>query len=132
MSQFGKQFALKAKTKISGNGKSKLKFRDKKRFEVGNYFSATRIGAENVTTSMRRRGGLVSSRLKQAQFANVVTKGGIKKAKITGMVESRDNRNFARQNVITRGAVISTELGNAVVTNRPGREGLVNAKLLKE
>ena len=62
----------------------------------------------------------------------MVTKSGIKRVKITGVVESKDNRNFARQNVITRGAVINTELGQAVVTNRPGREGSVNARLLKE
>lgn len=132
MSQFGKQFGLKSNTKSSGNGRAKLKFRDKRRSEVGNYFSATRLGDKEITVQMRRRGGLLSSRLKQALLVNVVTKSGIKRVKITGVVESKDNRNFARQNVITRGAVINTELGQAVVTNRPGREGSVNARLLKE
>jgi small subunit ribosomal protein S8e len=68
--------------------------------------------------------------LKKVLFANVLTKSGYKKAKITGVVESKDNRNFARQNIITKGATIITELGNAVVLNRPGREGSVNAKLI--
>ena len=47
MSQFGKQFSAKSKTKSSGNGKRKIKSRDKRRSESGNYFSATRVGKEN-------------------------------------------------------------------------------------
>ncbi|MEA1999387.1 MAG: 30S ribosomal protein S8e, partial [Euryarchaeota archaeon] len=37
---------------------------------------------------------------------------------------------FARRNITTKGAVIETELGDAVVTNRPGQDGIVNAKLI--
>ena len=132
MSQFGKQFSLRTNTKNSGNGKVKLKSRDKRRREVGSYFSATKTGEKDIKVKIRKLGGKMTSRLKQAGFANVVTKGGYKKVSIKGVVESKDNRNFARQGVITKGAVIITELGNAVVTNRPGREGSINAKLLKE
>lgn len=132
MSQFGKQFSLRTNTKNSGNGKVKLKARDKRRREVGNYFSATRVGEKNTTVKTRKLGGKMSSRLKQAGFANVLTKNGYKKVAIKSVVESKDNRNFARQGVITKGAIITTELGNAIVTNRPGREGSVNAKLIKE
>jgi small subunit ribosomal protein S8e len=35
-----------------------------------------------------------------------------------------------RRNIITKGAVIKTELGDAKVTNRPGQDGLINAVLL--
>ena len=132
MSQFGKQFNSKSNTKSSGNGKKKIKARDKRRSEVGNYFSATKIGDANLLAKMRRLSGRRTSRLKQAAFANVITKDGSKKATIKSIVQSKDNRNFARQGIITKGAIISTELGNAVVTNRPGREGCINAKLLKE
>ena len=68
--------------------------------------------------------------LKKAGFANLLTKDGYKKAQIKGVLESPDNRNFARQNIITKGTVISTEFGNAVVLNSPGRDGAVNAKLI--
>lgn len=132
MSQFGKQFSRKSKTKGVGNGKRKIKARDKARSEVGNYFSATKVGEKDVRVRMRRRGGFLNSRLKQALSVNVLTTDGLKKSKIKTVVQSSDNRNFARQNVITKGAIIETELGNVVVTNRPGREGFVNAKLLKE
>lgn len=129
MSQFGIQLHRRSKTKRYGNGKRVITARDKRRSEIGNYFSATKTGAENGGKAIRRRGGKVTVTLRKALYANVLTKDGYKKAKITGVVESRDNRNFARQNVITKGAIISTELGNAVVLNRPGREGTVNARL---
>ena len=130
MSQFGKQFSAKSKTKSAGNGKKKIKFRDKRRSEIGNYFSATRVGQENDVRSTRRRGGAVAQRTSKIAFANVLTKEGYKKAKIKSVMESKDNRNFARQGIITKGAVIDTELGKAVVINRPGREGTVNAKIV--
>lgn len=129
------QLHSKSKTKKFGNGKRKLKFRDKRRAELGNYFSATKLAAAkqetNVAKPTRRRGGAETSTLKQAAFANLQTKQGFKKVRIKGVMESRDNRNFARQNIITRGTVINTDLGKAVVTNRPGREGSVNAKLIE-
>ena len=72
----------------------------------------------------------VGVKLKRAGFANLLTKDGYKKAKITGVLESHDNRNFARQNIITKGTIINTEMGKAVVLNRPGREGAINARLV--
>ncbi len=135
MSQFGIQIHGKSKTKKFGNGKKKLKFRDKRRSEVGNYFSSTKLAdakkEANVTKSVRRRGGISTTVLKAAAFVNLKTKGGFKKVRIKGVMESRDNRNFARQNIITKGTIINTELGKARVTNSPGREGSVNAILIE-
>ncbi|MGC8478370.1 MAG: 30S ribosomal protein S8e [Candidatus Micrarchaeia archaeon] len=131
MSQFGKQFSGKSKSKSNGNGKKKIKFRDRRRSEVGNYFSATRTSAESDIKSFRRRGGNVSPRANKVAFANVLTKAGYKKVKIKSVIESKDNRNFSRQGIITKGALIETELGKAVVINRPGREGTVNAKIIE-
>ncbi len=130
MSQFGVQIHTKADTKRSGNGTKKLKFRDKKRREVGNYFSATKMSSENVVSRVRRRGAGVGTKLKRAGLVNLLTKDGYKKAKIIGVLESKDNRNFARQNIITKGTILNTDLGKAVVLNRPGREGAINAKLV--
>ncbi len=127
----GIQVHRRSGTKMSGNGRRNITARDRRRSEVGNYFSATKLGAANTNLPVRRRGGASGTRLKRAAFANVLTPSGYKKAKINGVLESKDNRNFARQNIITKGATIVTELGNAVVLNRPGREGSINARLLK-
>jgi small subunit ribosomal protein S8e len=131
MSQFGSQFHGRSSRKNGGNGKIKKKSRDKKRYEMGGYFSATKLGEENASKAARGRGANVSNRLKYAAYANVSTPEGYKKAKIKSILESRDNRNFARLKIITKGTVIETDLGKAAVTNRPGREGSINAKLLR-
>ncbi|MCL5442299.1 MAG: 30S ribosomal protein S8e [Candidatus Marsarchaeota archaeon] len=130
MSQFGVQLHRSSKTKHIGNGKHKSKFRDKRKSEIGNYFSATKLADKNDVKTVRHRGGNFTAVLKKAGFANLLTKEGYKKVQIKGVLESPDNRNFARQNIITKGTVISTELGNAVVLNSPGRDGAVNAKLM--
>ncbi|MEM3227453.1 MAG: 30S ribosomal protein S8e [Candidatus Micrarchaeaceae archaeon] len=132
MSQFGKQFSTKSQSKSVGNGKKRAKFRDKRRSESGNYFSATRVSQDNEIKAFRRRGGNLLPRASRISFANVLTKDGFKKVKIKAVIESRDNRNFARQGILTKGAIIETELGRAVVVNRPGREGTVNAKIVAD
>jgi small subunit ribosomal protein S8e len=119
-----------SETKGSGNGKRKIKFKDKRRSNMGNYFSATKLSSNDTSEAMRRRGGNTSMRLKAAKTVSVLTKEGYKKLEIKGVLESKDNRNFARQNIITKGTIINTDVGKAVVVNRPGREGTVIAKLI--
>ena len=131
MSQFGVQYHGPSKRKSSGSGKLKIKNRDKKRHEVGGYFIATRLSEANVIKKVRTRGGREKDKLKNAGYANLLVDGSYKKVKIKGVIESKDNRNFARLNIITKGTVIDTELGKAIVTNRPGKEGFINAKLVK-
>ena len=131
MSQFGKQIHSRSRTKKGGNGKRRTKSRDKKRSEMGNYFTATKLAEANKIDMVRRRGGKETPALKHAGFVNLLTKQGYKKLAIKGVADSPDNRNFARQNIITKGTVINTELGKAVVINRPGREGNINAKLVE-
>lgn len=130
MSQFGVQMHVKAATKLSGSGKHKVKSRDKKRSEIGGYFIATKLGEKDKAKVLRARGGARNKKLQYAAFANILTKDGYKKVKIKSILESKDNRNFARLSIITRGTVIETDLGKAIVTNRAGREGSVNARLM--
>lgn len=130
MSQFGVQLHTKSDTKNTGSGKRRIKFRDRKRSEVGNYFSATKLSDTNVVSAVRRRGGSIGVKMKRAGIVNLLTKSGYKKAKLTGVLESPDNRNFARQNIITKGCIIETDAGKAVVLNSPGRDGAINARLV--
>ena len=130
MSQFGSQLHSKSGRKLNGSGKIKIKSRDKRRHEMGGYFVATKLEQENEVKPVRGRGGNVRSKLMYAGFANLLTKDGYKKTKIKAIMESKDNRNFARLNIITKGTMIDTELGKAIVTNRPGKEGSINARLI--
>jgi small subunit ribosomal protein S8e len=40
------------------------------------------------------------------------------------------NPEYVRMNIVTRGAVVETELGKARVTNRVGQDGIVNGVLI--
>ena len=130
MSQFGVQLHGRSGRKGAGNGKRVIKNRDKKRHEIGGYFTSTRLGEKNIIKTTRSRGGAEKGKLKYASSANLLTNEGYKKVKIKAILESKDNRNFARLKIITKGTVIDTDLGKAVVINRPGREGSINAKLI--
>ena len=131
MSQFGSQFHGRSKRKSLGNGKVVDKLRDKRRSECGGYFAETKVGEKTEIRRARGRGSNVKNKLKHAAFANILTKSGYKKAKITGVIDSPDNRNFARLGIITKGSVINTELGKARVLNRPGQDGSINALLIE-
>ena len=113
-------------------GGKRVPSRDKRKYECGGYFAAPKVG-EGVSEKRRTRGGNIKVNLKHVQFANVcVEKGRMVKAKITKVVSTPDNRNYARQGFITKGAVITTELGDAIVQNRPSQHGVVNAKIVKK
>ena len=82
--------------------------------------------------TVRERWGNVKERLLSIDVANVYDPKAKTyfKAKIETVVENKANRNFVRRNIMTKGAIIKTEKGNARITSRPGQEGSVNAVLV--
>ncbi|HUT27168.1 MAG TPA: 30S ribosomal protein S8e [Methanomassiliicoccales archaeon] len=107
--------------------------RKKRRFEIGKEPVSTFVGIEKRQVS-RVRGGNVKVRMLKAQFANVMDTATNKaqKAKIITVKENSANPNYVQRNIITKGAVIQTELGPALVTSRPGQDGAISAILVKE
>lgn len=114
----------------SGTGGRRRKFRDKKLSHCGGVFASTRAADKDVKSPVRGRGGSLRVRLKKAATVNVVLKDGkMKKAAIKRVVESH-NSEYVRMNIITKGAVVETEIGKVKVTNRVGQDGVVNGILL--
>ena len=115
--------------KVSG---SKYKAYRKKRIcEKGNLPRYTKLGKKRVIT-FRERGGSIKPCLLSCDKANIYdpkTKQS-KVISIKTIVENPANRHFIRRNILTKGAIIDTELGRAKVLNRPGQEGSVNAVLV--
>jgi small subunit ribosomal protein S8e len=118
------------RSKRSRTGKLLRSSRKKRKRELGRDFIETKIGPEKKKIQ-RTYGGNRKVKLQRAEFANVVTKEGTKKAKILSVAQNEANRHFVRRNIITQGAVIETELGNARVTSRPGQHGIINAVLME-
>ena len=46
------------------------------------------------------------------------------------VVENKANKDFVRMNILTKGAIIETDLGKAKITSRPGQSGSINAILI--
>jgi len=128
------QYHRALKTKRNGSGGKKVKVFDKKMSQYGGFFSKPKL--EKEATAEKREikritAGNNKTVLKLGLFANVINEKNVaKKVKILNVVKSPDNRHYARENLITKGAEIETELGNATVTSRPGQHGMVNAKLI--
>lgn len=101
----------------------------KKRFQRGSDFLPPHVGARRAAT-VRRRGGATTRSVLADHVANVSTGSTAQRAKITSVVENKANGQFVRRNIITKGAVIQTELGKARVTSRM-RHGVVNAILVE-
>ena len=106
--------------------------RKKRKREIGSEFVETKLGP---TKRIERRalGGAIKTSSLGADVANVVDPktGKAKKSKILTVVENPADPHFVRRNVMTKGAIIETELGRARVTNRPGQSGSIDAVLLE-
>lgn len=81
---------------------------------------------------IRVKGGNIKITLLKSNIANVSDGKKVKKAEITNVVETPQNKFLARQNRLVKGAIIDTALGKAKITNRPSQEGQINAVLIVE
>ena len=106
--------------------------RKKRKREMGSESAETKLGAPK-RIEQRARGRGRKFRLLSTDVANVTDPETrqTKQAKILTVVENPADPHFVRRNVLTRGAVVKTELGNARVTSRPGQTGIINAVLIE-
>ncbi len=82
--------------------------------------------------TFRTRGGSPRAGIVTADTANVAgASGKVTKVKILSVKHSPAKRDYERRGVITKGAIIDTEAGEAKVTSRPSDDGVVNAVLTK-
>ena len=97
--------------------------------------SATQTGIGEVKRrKVRVRGGNSKYRLFRTNEVNIIDPktGKSFNGKISDVETNPASRDYSRRRIITKGAIIKTDLGSAKVTNRPGREGFVNAVLIAE
>jgi len=112
-------------------GRLKLS-RSKRRVEIGRSPADTHIG-EDRHKIVRTHGGNTKVRALRASFANVADPktGKSKKVAIKNVEANTANPNYVRRNLLTKGAVIKTELGSAKIVSRPGQDGIINAVLVE-
>lgn len=118
------------KRKITG-GKRRA-FRAKRAFEAGSAASETRLNPP-VRTRRRARGGTLKTKLFTEQYVNVTdpVTNVTKRAEILRVIRNPVNADYNRRKIMTKGTLIETPLGEAVITSRPGQDSVINAVLVK-
>ena len=119
---------MKKGRKISGGKYHKA--RKKKLYELPGQKRTVKLGEEK-RKSLIVRGGNKKTLLLRTKFVNVLIKNKNKKLEIKNVLETPSNRFLARQNVLTKGTIVETELGKVKITNRPSQEGMVNGILIE-
>ncbi len=116
--------------KISGGRIRKA--RKKRRYELGREAALTHIGDRRMKM-VRVMGGNMKIKLLRDSYVNVYNPKTKKteKAKINAVVENPSNPHFAQRNIITRGAIVDTNLGKVRITSRPGQHGVLNGVLVE-
>ncbi|RZN15880.1 MAG: 30S ribosomal protein S8e [Methanosarcinales archaeon] len=121
-----------------GNSKRKstsgrlIRARGKRKFEIGRDAADTHAG-KNIKKVIKCFGGNKKYRLLQTDIVNVTDKKNntTRTATIETVTENQANQHYVRRDVMTKGAVIKTSIGQAKVTNKPGQDGIVNAVLVE-
>ena len=117
----------KGRKKTGGKYK---KARKKKHYEKTGQKNLIKLG-EGKRKTKKVRGGLRKISMLNAKFISVLGKGKGKKVEIKNVLETPSNRFLARQQVITKGSIVETELGRVRVTNRPSQQGIINGVLVE-
>ncbi|ERG98499.1 MAG: ribosomal protein S8.e [Haloquadratum sp. J07HQX50] len=102
----------------------------KKRHQLGREPAETTVGEPKfqIIDSMGNEKKVRALSTNEAQISDGETTTS---ATIQNVIENPANVNYIRRNIITKGAVIETNEGNARVTSRPGQTGQVNAVLIE-
>jgi len=122
---------MSAGRKITG-GKYHM-LRKKRLHELDRQTRKVKLGKEK-RKFLKGKGGSKKSVLLFSSIANVLDKKTrkTKKAKIKNVLETPSNKFLARQNIMTKGTIIETDMGKARITNRPSQEGSINAILIAD
>ena len=119
---------MKRGRKISGGKYHKQ--RKSKLFEKRRQERLVLLG-EKKRKTVYIRGGNKRTVLLKDNTVNILTNKKIQKAEIKNVLETPQNRFLARQNRLVKGAIIETSIGKAKITNRPSKEGMVNAVIIE-
>jgi small subunit ribosomal protein S8e len=101
----------------------------KKRHQLGREPTETTVDDPRFRV-IDARGTEDKLRALSTNVAHLADGGETTEVDIEDVVENPANVNYARRNIITKGAIIETSEGRARVTSRPGQVGQVSAVAL--
>ena len=111
-----------------------IKHTRSRRSDEKDSFSVDTLLGDHSIRVKNSRGGNVKISLVSDNSVNVIDKStnSIKKVAITRVLKNPSNRDYERRGVITRGAILDTELGKVRVLSRPGQSGIIDGILISE
>jgi len=114
------------------SGGRHTQMRGKRRFEIGNHPTATRIEPTTSIVTQGTKFGGIKSKVLRSDHVNLYDPKSktFSQAKVKAVLECASNRHYVRRNIMVRGAIVETEKGKAKITSRPGQDGTVNAVLI--
>ena len=117
-----------------GRLKRPNRYRGKRRTEISSEAQFAYVSSEDQRKNYRKRGNSQTVRVLGANRINVndPKSGKSTSTTIKSVVENGADPNFVRRNIVTKGAVVDTDLGNVRVTSRPGMHGVVSGVLLED
>lgn len=108
--------------------------RMRRKSEIDRYPHEPVLGKDNKIVVRRVRGGTLKLSIKNTEFiiVNDIHNKKTIKTKIIRVLENSANKDYERRGVLSKGALVETELGIVRVVSRPGQHGSMNAILTKE
>lgn len=121
-----------AKSHRKYTGKKYKVFHKKRKRELERPSIETEIGQEKKK-KQRTMGGNFKLKLFSTSYINVTDLKSNKtsKVKILKFDSNECSKDLNRRHIITKGAIVETELGKAKVTSRPGQHGVMNGVLIQ-
>jgi small subunit ribosomal protein S8e len=120
-----------ARSKRRYTGKKYKRFSKKRKKELSRAPIETQIGKEKKK-KQRVMGGNHKLKLFSSSSINVTDLKTQKtqKTEILGFEENLATKDFNRRHILTKGAIVKTDLGNVKITSRPGQDGQLNGVLI--
>ena len=117
------------KRKLTG-GKRK-NYKAKRSFELGGEAILTEYGTLQKKL-VKGYGNTRKIKLLTVEYSNVTDprSGTTVRSPILRVLRNPVNIDYNRRKIITKSTIIETELGSAVVTSRPGQDGVINSTLI--
>ena len=109
------------------------RYRGKRRTEVASEEQFAFVGEKDARKNYRKRSGSQKVRVLSVKNVNVSMsdQGASVRATVSGVVGNEADPNFVRRNIITKGAILETDVGKVRVTSRPGMHGVVSGVLVE-
>lgn len=120
----------RSRRKVTGGRYRPL--RNKRKFEIGTEQQHAVVGEDHVK-HYKVRGANKKLRMMGVGTVNVhnPSTGKVEKTAIVTVKSNPANPNYVQRNIVTKGALIQTEIGLVRITSRPGQHGVVNGVLVE-